>query len=932
MDGQSTTAEPAPASAAERTLLQVPPALGRLAAVQRTLVWALDQRGTAARSSHLGASCARLVADASAVGGLDDATTAQLVELQQQLVALDGLQGRERAKAARSLLRQLAGVVPVEVVVEGIPVPDPPEAPPAEVPAASPAAPEERASAEPAAPDEPQQSPEPDRRRERRPRKAKARRSRAASEEADKPAAEAPDDADEGRGGKRRRRRRSRKKPAETEAPAAAPKPEPAPASALPLAHPELGGRPVETLSPMLGASRALLPDELAALQAAGIETVADLLDRVPARHWRPQRGRSGESEPALWRGKVVSRCVRIGAAGRRWELCLSTRRDHSLTFRWLGDVPRGWQGWLPDTEIGLVGAAVETDDGDLVYEAEPVGLNGRGSGLLPCYDIDGIDDERVRALVIAGLDSIQASVLDVLPESVREDHRLLSVGEALRDAHFPANQSARGRTRLAFEELLLLQLGVAWRAGRGRPARGVAHRPLHELVGQLAHQHQIELDDAQELAFSEIRRDMRASAPMTRLLQGDVGTGKSRVALMAALVAVANGSQVAMVSPDALSAERRFLHIEPVLRSIGVNVLYVGDGPSRAQADAIRRGEVALVYGTRTLLADNLEWKRLGLVVVEERGPYGSVTPGSLRVRGNRPDLLVITRAPIPSSLAFTVFGDFDVSVLAGRGDLRVATTVFPPDARGDAYAQAKAAVEAGRQVFVVFPVRDGRDLLSTEDAQRMARALQSDLLKGARIGVYCSDMSRDERGRVYDDFQHRRVDVLICTTFIEDAPPVVNATEMVVEYADLHDVVRLHRLRAHVGQARLTGSCSFVMSGDSSAEGMARVELAQAELDGFRLAEVDLQERGARALLGDRAAEVPDLRWADPTRHRSLLLRARAEAFAIVSRDGELRNHPHLADAVSARWGDWLGQHIKAPPRRARTDRRRRRRRRRR
>lgn len=930
MDGQSSSSETssAPAYAAGRTLLQVPPALGRLAAVQRTLVWALDQRGTASRNTHLGAACARLVADARAVGGLDEQAAAQVAQVEQELLALDGLKGRQRATAARSLLRQLAVVVPVDVVVEGVPVPEPPE----EQPEASGRSSSEPAMLEAVTSEAPVADPEPSERRERRPRKAKARRSRSSTDDAGAPADESSDESDESRGGKRRRRRRSRKRPTEVEAPDPAPAPERPQVLRQPLAHPDLGGRPVADLAPLLGDSRALLPDEHAALKAAGIETVAQLLDRVPARHWRPQRGRSGETEPALWRGKVTSRCVRIGAAGRRWELRLSTRRDHALTFRWLGDPPRGWRGWLPETEIGLVGAAVETDDGDLVYEAEPVGLNGRGSGLLPCYEIEGIDDERVRALVTAGLDAIQPSVLDVLPEPIREDHRLLSVGEALRDAHFPANQSARGRTRLAFEELLLLQLGVAWRAGRGRPARGIAHRPLHELVGQLAHQHQIELDDSQELAFSEIRRDMRASAPMTRLLQGDVGTGKSRVALMAALVAVANGSQVAMVSPDALSAERRFLHIEPVLRSIGVNVLYVGDGPSRAQADAIRRGEVALVYGTRTLLADNLEWKKLGLVVVEERGPYGSVTPGSLRVRGNRPDLLVITRAPIPSSLAFTVFGDFDVSVVAGRGDLRVATTVFAPDEREAAYAQAKATVEAGRQVFVVFPVREGRDLLSTDDALRMARALQSDLLKGARIGVYCSDMSRDERGRVYDDFQHRRVDVLICTTFIEDAPPVVNATEMVVEYADLHDVVRLHRLRAHVGQARLPGACSFVMSGDASAEGMARVEMAQAELDGFRLAEVDLQERGARALLGDRAAEVPDLRWADPTRHRSLLLRARAEAFAIVSRDAELRNHPHLADAVSARWGDWLGQHIKAPPRRARTDRRRRRRRRRR
>ena len=953
MDPQAPQAEasdtgagvPSPAASASRPLLELSPSFGRLASVQRTLAWALDHRRAAARARSLGAACARLVEQAVAIGGFDESQASDVVALVPQLRELDSLRGRARSLAAKDVVQSLGRVVPEDMLSVGIPEP---AAPPkkAKAPAAAPApVAQDTADAAESTPAPPRaaRSSSRGRRSSRKPVVAPAEPVVDAASEPDRNTGDDPSS-------RRRRRRRGRRRPeddaavestrAEAPAPAPAPARESRAVERLPLDHPDGAGRELNALDKVLGETGALRMDELEALDAAGIQTIADLLLTVPTAHQRPPKGRSSEAgatEDALWRGKVVNRCIRFAPESRRWELTLRTRRDDLLLLRWMGNPPRGWDDCAPGQELGFVGALVETDQGGVVYEAEPVGVDGRGSGLLPCYGIDEIPDDRMRALVVAALRSVENRLMDVLPDGLLSEHRLLPIEDALRDAHFPANPSGRGRIRLAFEELLLLQLGVAWRAGRGRVERGQAHKALHELVGQLAHQHQIELDDIQELAFSEIRRDLRATAPMARLLQGDVGTGKSLVALMSALLVAANGSQVAMIAPDALAAERRYLHVEPILRSIGVNVLYVGNGPNRAQADAIRRGEALLVYGTRTLLAENLEWKRLGLVVVEERGPYGTVTPGSLRSRGVRPDLLVITRAPIPSSLAFTVFGDFDVSLLTGRGSLRVASEAFPPDRRTEAYARAQQAIEGGRQVFVVFPVRDGRDLLTTEDAIRMAKLLQADLLPGARIGVYCSDMSREERGRVYDDFQHRRVDVLVCTTFIEDAPPVANATDIVVEYADLHDVVRLHRLRAHVGQARLPGFCAYVLSAEPTEAGKDRVNLAQGELDGFRLAEVDLQDRGARALLGDRAAEVPTLRWADPTLHRSLLLRARAEAFGVVQADPDLRDHPLLAEAVTVRWGEWLGLNVGTPSdgstsRRTRGERRRRRRRRRR
>ncbi|MEC8423566.1 MAG: helicase-related protein, partial [Myxococcota bacterium] len=433
----------------------------------------------------------------------------------------------------------------------------------------------------------------------------------------------------------------------------------------------------------------------------------------------------------------------------------------------------------------------------------------------------------------------------------------------------------------MAFEELLLMQLGVAWRAGRGRQERGIGHKVLHKTIGQVDAQHGVRLRDGQEVAFSEVRRDLGRSRPMARLLQGDVGAGKGLVCLMASLVVAENGNQVAMVAPDPLAAERSFLHAEALLRSVGVAPMLVADRVDHAQADAIRRGTAQVVFGTRALLDADVAWKRLGLVVVEERGPYGTVTGAHLaQGKGPRPDLLVTTRVPIPSSLTFTVFGDLDLSVIRRAEPPRCVATVLPSTERQEAYRRVREQVSAGRQAFVVLPVREGRDLLGYADAMRMAEALQGDLLEGCRIGVYSTDMTREERSRAFDDFQRRRIDVLVCTTYIEDAPTVANATQMLVEYADLHDAIRLHRLRGHVGFGNRAGASYFVLSDAPAAGSPERVQRVAAEQDGFRLAELDLHARGAAALLGDRAAEMPEFHWAAPEADRELLLRAREEA----------------------------------------------------
>ena len=884
----------------------------QLASVTRALEWAAVRPERVDRAPWLGTSCARRLDAVAASGGGEPVEA-----LAQRLRALDEAVPGERFALVGELLSAVAAVSPLSTAgarVMGLPErgrlvqprrrrrkekdrQSPEVEVEVEVEAESKA---EQSAAETGPPVSGDEGAAPE------------------AEEAEPAAGDASTAATE-QGRSRRRSRKGRRSEARPAEPVV---------RVLPLGHPDGTGADLSQLG--------MDADLVGALAAAGLATQADVLLLRPSGHDRSPMARSdaGSEVSVTVRGRVVSRHTVLAPHGRRRSLSVESPALGRVTCRWLApEAPRGWDTWDTGAEVAVVGVVGEGEDGLVMYEAETVGIDGRGSGLLPRYGVPGVDDREMRDVVARVLGLVRGSLEDPLPAGLRERHRLLDLDEALADAHFPSNTGGRGRLRMAFEELLLMQLGVAWRAGRGQPARGISHKVAHKAIGQLDALHSLRLDDAQEIAFSEIRRDLGRSRPMARLLQGDVGAGKGLVCLLSALVVAEGGGQVAMIAPDPLAAERTFLYADGLLRSVGIASLLVGDRVNHAQADALRRGEAQVVFGTRSLLAADVAWKRLGLVIAEERGPYGTVTSGQLvRGKGPSPDLLVTTRVPIPSSLTFTVFGDLDVSVVRAAVPPRCVATVLPSTDRQEAYRRVREQIEAGRQAFIVLPVRDGRDLLGYADAMRMAEALQGDLLKGTRIGVYSTDMTRDERSRAFDDFQHRRIDVLVCTTYIEDAPTVANATQMLVEYADLHDAVRLHRLRGHVGFGHRTGASYFVLSDSPAAGSAERVERVAGEADGFRLAELDLGARGAEALLGDRASEMPAFRWATPEADRDLLLRARQEAMDIISTDGELRRVPELASAVTARWGEWLGQALPEPSPRSGGDGRSRRRRRRR
>ncbi len=715
------------------------------------------------------------------------------------------------------------------------------------------------------------------------------------------PEAAEPEPEPSARGRNKRKKVRSKKAPApppEPEVEEEPPEPPP-PLPTFPLDHPEHTGRSIGELAARgMGAPQPLLD----ALAARGVCTVADLLRLAPEDHDRltaldPEAPLPEEGEVAVT-GEIAARWTSFSPAGRAEELFLR-QGERVFVCRWRGAAPEDIAALAVGEALTVVGdLGLDEDQRPRLYEPLRWIADSRGAVRRPIYDLEGADEAGLRRLMRAALNGFADQLEEPLPSRVLRDGRMPELGEAFKVLHVPSASPRRSLERFIFEELFLHQLGSA--ARKPTKLRGTAHPITHEVVSQLQLLHGIELSDSQLKAFDDIRRDLRRAQAMTRLLQGDVGAGKSVVALLAAVLVSSARSQVLFLAPDAQAAEHRFLFAEPLLRSVGVVPQLLLDPDNESQIDAIRRGASQVIFAPHSLADSPLpEFRKLGLVVVEERDNFGVIDRGNLAQRGVHPDLLVTTTVPIPTSLVFTVFQDYTLSIIDVPAVQQVETRVGSQEGRDAIYARVREQLESGRQAYVVFPLIEGRDLIGLTKARQLAQSLANEAFPGFRIATYHGAMPREERIRVFDDFQHRRIDLLLATTTIEDAPEVANATAMVIEYADRYDLVRLHRLRGYVSKGNFPGFCGLLLSESPRPEARELVDLVAREQDGYAIAERDRLNRGDEALLGELTRDVPSFTWADTARDRELLLRARRVAFSVLGQDPQLRQNTHRSIA---------------------------------
>ncbi|OGL13938.1 MAG: ATP-dependent DNA helicase RecG [Candidatus Rokubacteria bacterium RIFCSPLOWO2_12_FULL_69_21] len=435
---------------------------------------------------------------------------------------------------------------------------------------------------------------------------------------------------------------------------------------------------------------------------------------------------------------------------------------------------------------------------------------------------------------------------------------------------------------------------------------------PAGELVARLRQGLPFRLTAAQERVWEEIRRDLAAPHPMSRLLQGDVGSGKTIVAALAMLTAVEAGYQAAVMAPTEILAEQHLLTLRQWLPSLGVPVeLFTSAIKGRERQgllDGVKSGETPCLVGTHALIQEGVEFRRLGLVVVDEQHRFGVAQRATLREKGDNPHVLVMTATPIPRTLALTLYGDLDVSVIDEMppGRQPVVTVARPEGQRAQIYAFLRQQITEGRQVYVVCPLVEESEVMDLKAATEMAERLKMEIFPDLKVGLLHGRLSFAEKEAVMRAFKEGQIHILVSTTVIEVGIDIPNASVMLVEHAERFGLSQLHQLRGRVGRGAWKSYCILLESGALSDEARRRLEAMTRTNDGFRIAEADLELRGPGDFFGTRQSGLPEFRVADLLRDGRVLEEARQDAFALVAADADLARPEHraLRQALLARW----------------------------
>ena len=506
-----------------------------------------------------------------------------------------------------------------------------------------------------------------------------------------------------------------------------------------------------------------------------------------------------------------------------------------------------------------------------------------------------GLRSRGFRRLISGALDAFAEQIEDDLPASLRQRLGLEELGASLRQVHFPASlaEAERARQRLAFGELFTFQLRLARRKKNREQADGIAFAPSEKLVPALWDSLPFAPTRAQRRVGAEIAAQMQRPQVMNRLVQGDVGSGKTLVGLSAMLMAVENGYQAAMMAPTEILAEQHFFNIQALVAPLGLTVVFLKGGQRKVLREelltAIASGAAHIAVGTHALIQEQVQFARLGLAVIDEQHRFGVVQRGALYKKGAKPDLLVMTATPIPRTLALTLYGELDVSVIDELPPKRkpIRTALRGRERRPAIFEFAGDQVRQGRQVYVVYPLIEESEKADYKSALEAYDELRYGPLAEFAVSLLHGRMAAEEKTAVMEDFKQNRVQVLVCTTVVEVGVDVPNATVMIIEHAERFGLAQLHQLRGRVGRGGEQSFCiliSYAHAGAELADSRERLQTMERTQDGFEIAEKDLQLRGPGEFLGVRQAGMPAFKAADLVADGALLQSARAEAMRIV------------------------------------------------
>jgi ATP-dependent DNA helicase RecG len=673
-------------------------------------------------------------------------------------------------------------------------------------------------------------------------------------------------------------------------------------------------------------------PRKAADLKRAGLVSVEDLLYRLPFRYEDRARMQPIASLRAGNKAAVIGeiKSARLATTRRRgFKIFNAVVGDASGAIRctwmnqaFLADIlhPHLRVIIFGDVKLDSTGLHLLNPEYELVTEE---GLGVHTGRIVPFYEKSGsVTPNMQRKLVRFVLDQLSADIPDLLPGDVRERQGLGPRRAAIEAAHFPPNEASvselnafrtPAQRRLIFEEFFLFQIGHAWR-------RQVASTELKPFIPTVDDRIRaaaagilpFKLTPGQRQAVKEIVHDMRQPQPMHRLLQGDVGAGKTIVALLAALVAMENGLQVAFMAPTEILAGQHFGNIARLLSRSRFRVdVLTGSTPGLQKHTLhahIERGTSHLIVGTHALVQENVNFHRLGLVVIDEQHRFGVAQRAALRAKGLRPDVLLMTATPIPRTLALTDYSELDVSKITDLppGRTPVRTVVRPESRRDEIYQLLREQLDRGRQAYIIYPLVEGSEKVDLKSATEMADHLQTEIFPSYRVALLHGRMKPDAKERVMHAFAAGQIHILVSTTVVEVGVDVPNASVMVIEHAERFGLSQLHQLRGRVGRGSWESHCVLLYQSPWTDDARERLNAMAATNDGFAIAERDLELRGPGDFFGTRQSGLPQLRTGDLVRDRDVMEAAYGEARRLVSERGLTGD---LLRFVEERWQQQFG-----------------------
>ncbi len=674
-------------------------------------------------------------------------------------------------------------------------------------------------------------------------------------------------------------------------------------------------------------------PARAALLQSRGIETVEDLLNYFPFRY----EDRSNlKPISQLAPGELATVVVEVktsklsGFRRRNLGLFEATFTDGSgvtLLGKWFHGAYLA-DRMTPGTRVALFGK-IEFDNyrGELqMMHPETEFLSGEEDDdaslhtgrIVPVYEAIGKLNPRTLRTIVHRVVSEMPALEDYLPRHIAERLKFPSRTEAVLAAHFPAAGTpirllnafrSPAQFRLIFEEFFWLECGLEIKRRRGRSLPGIEFHLTDRVREQIRKLLPFKPTNAQKRVLKEIATDMSHPSPMNRLMQGDVGSGKTIVAAEAAVIAVENGYQVAILAPTEILASQHYLSLKPLFRKLGYEVaLLTGSLPAREKQklkEMIRAGLIPVAIGTHALIEADVEFSRLGFVIIDEQHRFGVMQRAQLARKGVTPDVLVMTATPIPRTLAMTIYGDLDISTIdeLPPGRQKIQTRHYTSDQVELAYSAMRREIDAGHQAYVVYPVIEESETQAVKAAQKMFEHLSGEVFPDIAVGLFHGRMPSAEKEAVMDSFRAGRVKILVATTVIEVGVDVPNATVMIVEQAERFGLSQLHQLRGRVGRGGEQSYCLLITEklNDTAKE---RIRTLVDSGDGFKIAEMDLKLRGPGEFFGTKQSGLPSLKIANILRDPDILEAAKHEARAFVE---EPPSEEAFSSAVEYIKGHW-------------------------